>query len=370
MNKIDESTWVADFRASVPFPSQARLAAGRARLVAAVTGPGRADRRHRAGAARSLLRWRPMVALAAAAAIAASVAYAVTASAGGPARTAASGRTGRSGLKAGHATQPATLAAKMLHAAAAHVAGQAPTAEPSPGQWIYYAEVNQGANSAPTRADPEWVTFDGGQTAYYEGPGGPFVVHTNRTSFPPPGTGPWVALNTYGISPKIAWDVLASLPTDPRALLAEIASQVATPAGKQFAAASVTRIMSGPPTTEAQLEFDYLTRILWNAHLGGPPAAQAAVYRAMATLPGITVQQGITDAAGAAAIGISDDAGYNQILLSPVTYQVIGWRVISNGIAIGRGRGGRPVVPSWPKGTLILSTALTQVSEVAAPGDR
>jgi hypothetical protein len=49
----------------------------------------------------------------------------------------------------------------------------------------------------------------------------------------------------------------------------------------------------------------------------------------------------------------------------PVTYQVIGWRVISNGRALRRLRG-----PSWPKGALILSTALTQVSEVAAPGDR
>jgi len=366
MNKIDESRWVADFRALVPFPSEARLAAGRARLLAAATGKGQADRRHRAGAARSLLRWRPMVVLAAATAIGVSVAYVVTASAGGPARTAVAGRSGRSGLKAGHAAQPATLAAKVLHAAAAHVARQPPATEPSPGQWIYYAEVDEGANSAPTAEDPEWVTFDGGQTAYYNGPGGPLVVHTNRTSFPPPATSPWVALNTYGISPKIAWDVLASLPADPRALLAVIADQVATPAGKQFAAASVTRIGSGPPRTGAQLEFDYLTRILWNAHLAGPPAAQAAVYRAMATLSGITVQQGITDAAGAPAIGISDDADYNQLLLSPVTYQVIGWRVISNGIALGRG----PVARSWPKGTLILSTALTQVTEVAAPGDR
>jgi hypothetical protein len=362
MNKIDESQWIADFRASMPRPSEARLAAGRARLIAALTGPGQPDHRHRAAAARRSLRWRPMVALAAATAIGVGVAYALTASAGGPARTTVSGRAVRPGLKA----RPATLAAKMLHAAAAQVAREAATAEPAPGQWIYYAEVNQaGADSAPTPQDPEWVTFDGGQTAYYDGPGGPLIVHTNRTSFPPPGTGPWVALNTYGISPKIAWDVLASLPADPHALLTVIARQVATPAGEQFAAESITHIMSGRQTTAAQLEFDYLTRILWNAHLGGPPAAEAAVYRAMAILPGITVQQDIRNAAGAPALGISDDGGYNQILLSPVTYQVIGWRVTSNGRAIMRVGG-----PPLPRGTLILSTALTQVSEVAAPGDR
>jgi hypothetical protein len=363
MNKTDEPEWLADFRASVPPPSQERLAAGRARLLAALTGPGHADHRHWTVAARPFLRWRPMVALAAATAIAFTVAYALT----GPAQKTVAGRTTRPGLKTGQATQHATLAAKVLHAAAAQVAREAATAEPSPGQWIYYTEADEGggANPVPTPEDPEWVTFDGGQTAYYEGSGGPLVVHTNRTSFPPPGTDPWVALNTYGISPKIAWDVLASLPADPQALLAVIAVQVTTPAGKQFAAASVTHMLSGPQTTEAQLEFDYLTRILWNAHLGGPPAAEAAVYRAMATLPGISVQRGITDATGASAIGVSDDGGYNQLLLSPATYQVIGWRVISNGRALIRVGG-----PSWPKGALILSTALSQVSEVAAPGDR
>jgi hypothetical protein len=374
MNKIDETQWVADFRASVPLPSQARLAAGRERLLAAVTGPDQPGQRHRPAAGRRFLQSRPMVALAAAMVIAVTVAYALTASAGGPAQTKAAGRAThpathpatRPGMRTGQATQPATLAVKVLHAAAAQVAREAATAEPSPGQWIYYTEVNQGRPpSVPTPQSPEWITFDGGQTAYYQGSGGPLIVHTNSTSFPPPGTGPWTALNTYGISPKIAWDVLASLPADPRALLTVIAHQVATPTGKQFAAGSVTRILAGAPTTAAQLEFDYLTRILWNAHLGGPPTAQAAVYRAMATLPRITVQQGITDAAGARAIGISDDGGYNQLLLSPVTYQVIGWRVISNGHALKRLRG-----PSWPRGTLILSTALTQVSEVAAPGDR
>jgi hypothetical protein len=369
MKKTDESQWIADFRACVPLPSQARLGAGRARLLAAVTGPGQghARHRHRVAAARPFLRWRPMVALAAATAIAITAGYAVTASARGPARTTVAGRAVRPGIKAGRAARHATLAAKILHAAAAQVEREAATAEPSPGQWIYYTEVDEGggAHAVPSPEDPEWVTFDGGQTAYYDGPGGPLIVHTNRTSFPPPGTGPWAALNTYGISPKIAWDVLASLPTGPQALLTVIASQVATPAGKQFAVESVTHILGGAQTTEAQLEFDYLTRILWNADLGGPPAAEAAVYRAMATLPGITVQQGITDAAGAPAIGISDDGGYNQLLLSPVTYQVTGWRVISDGHALMRVGG-----PSWPKGALILSTALTQVSEVAAPGDR
>jgi len=362
MNTIDDYEWIAGFRAAVPFPSQARLAAGRVRLLAAVTAQGQAGHPHRA-AARPILRWRPVVALAAAAAIAAGAGFALTA----PDTRTGTGRT------PGHDTPQATLAAKVLHAAATQVAREPAIAEPSPGQWIYYKEVDvSGANSAPASEGPEWVTFDGDRTAYYQ-VGGPFIVHTSKTSYPPPGTNPWAALNTYGISAKTAWDVLAALPTEPHALLAVIARQVATPAGEQDAEASVTNLSGAKQMTEAQREFDYLTWILWNARLGGPPAALAAVYRAMATLSGITVQYGITDAAGAPVIGVSDDGGYNQLLLSPVSYQVTGWRWFSDGI-IPRGRDGHPRVrpgTHWPpRGALIVSTAITKVTPVAAPGDR
>ena len=361
MNRIDDYEWIAGFRAAAPFPSQARLAGGRARLLAAVSGQGHGPDGHRASH-RRFLRWRPMVALAATAAIAAGAGFALT---------APTARTG-TGMNAGQAAQQATLAAKVLHVAAARVAREAATAEPSPGQWIYYTEVGQSGANPATSEGPQWVTFDGGQSAYYA-VGGPLIVHTSGTSFPPPGTSPWVALNTYGMSAKTAWDVLAALPAGPHALLAVIAHQVAAPAGEQFAMASVTSVTGGAQPTRAQLEFDYLTRILWNARLDGPPDALAAVYRAMATLPGITVQQGITDAAGAPAIGVSDDGGYNQLLLSPVSYQVVGWRWLSDGI-VPRGRNAHPRArpgTHWPpKGTLIVSTALTQVTEVAAPGDR
>ena len=75
------------------------------------------------------------------------------------------------------------------------------------------------------------------------------------------------------------------------------------------------------------------------------------MFRAMATLPGVTVKQGITDAAGAQATGVSAD-GYDQLLLDPVSYQVIGLLQLSTGTV--------------PKP--ILSLAYAQVSEVSGPG--
>jgi hypothetical protein len=267
----------------------------------------------------------------------------------------------------------ATLAAKVLHDAA-RVAAKTQTREPSPGQWIFSESIQTGYRyRAAFTSPPEWITFDGGQTAYYQGPdgNGPLVVHTNRTSFPPPGANLWSALVTDGISPKIAWDLLDSLPANPQALLAVIAEHAgAGPAGGLAAAGAL--FGGGKPTTKARTEFDYLTWIMWNAQsgLGGPPSGDSAAYSALATLPGISVQEGITDAAGAPAIGVSADGGHSQLLLSPATYQVIGLRSVSTGVAPTRLRyiGAHGAYP--PKGAVILSTAFTQVTEVPAAGDR
>jgi hypothetical protein len=106
--------------------------------------------------------------------------------------------------------------------------------------------------------------------------------------------------------------------------------------------------------------------ILWNAApgVGGPPAAESAAYRALATLPGITVQPGIKDTAGGQAIGISDDGGYDQLLIDPVSFHVIGIRNISAGIAISA------ALKEPAKGTLMEEIVFAQNIEVAAPGDR
>jgi hypothetical protein len=378
-NTLDESSErLVAFRSAVPSPSPAQLAAGRDRLLAAArTEAGKTGVRRRAGRG-PFPRWRPAVALAAAGAVAA-----VAVGAG----YALSARAGRAGQPTGMtAVTPhdrtrqvrpqATLAAKVLRDAA-RVAAKSDIREPSPGQWIFSESVQAGYRfHAALTSPPEWITFDGGQTAYHQGPdgNGPLVVHTNRTSFPPAGANLWAALTTYGISPKIAWDLLDSLPANPRALLAVIGLHAGAGAASGLAAGGAL-FGGGKPTTKAQTEFDYLTWLMWNAQsgLGGPPAGDAAAYSALAALPGISVQAGITDAAGAPAIGVSADGGYNQLLLSPATYQVIGLRSISTGVAPKRTRyigahGAHGAYP--PKGAVILSTAFTQETEVPAAGDR
>jgi hypothetical protein len=344
--------------------------------------PARSHARRPAGGTGWRSRRRQMAAAAASIAVAAGVVgYAISARGAAP--------------PARHVTAShlATLAAKVLRDAAAHVARETLTAEASPGQWIYTKTVTAGYNDSDPTADNYWVTFDGSQNAYYSS--GQLVVHTSDPNPPSPAVPPWTAWNE-AISGMTACNVLLSLPAGPQHLLAVIAAHM----GPISAMGGDDILIYSPaPATQAQAEFAYLTHIMWNTFLGAgcPPAALAPAYQALATIPGVSVQTGITDAVGAPAIGISDDGGYSQILLDPTSYQVIGMRVISTGTnpilqalhnqieridklpraqraaalkrlyirARGRGYDG----PWPPKGAVVTSTALVQAAEVAAPGD-
>jgi len=96
----------------------------------------------------------------------------------------------------------------------------------------------------------------------------------------------------------------------------------------------------------------------------------------------------LAGAAGAPAIGVSDDGGYDQLLLNPASYQVIGQlaRSTENGpksAGLPRGfaklpraqqqqilRKMKTAPPPLRKGTVVFSVAYQQVSEVSGPGVR
>ena len=283
---------------------------------------------------------RLLAAVAAGTALAGGVAgYVITAGdvPTAPKAPAAAGRPAAShsptGSATGSAAAQATLASKILDTAAEHLA-KATVAEPSPGQWIYYKTVDysalSGGQPGAVSTDEEWVTFDGGGSAYYQD--GRLLTHTSPAATPGAGVNPWVGW-TMTATPKTAYDVLAALPVRPQALLSVIDAKSAGQSADDLGDA--LPVSGGAPTTEAQREFDFLGVILWNATIGvgGPPAAEAAAYRALAALPGISVQPGITDTAGGQAIGVSDDAGLDQLLIDPASYQVIGIRAVASGVA-------------------------------------
>ncbi len=371
MNDLDQ---LREFRAELPYPERPRLSPGRSRLLSAARRPQR--RRFTATRRNTLL----LTATAAAAAVAIAVGLAgyglSTGSAPAPRPSAAPKHPAPS--------DQAVLASRILQDASAAASRVPPKTTPSPGQWIYSKLVGYQYPQG-TSSDENWITFDGTESAYYESPGSPITVHTSPVA--PPAdikSDPMAAFNTDA-TPQTAYYALASLPTAPGQLLAAL-DKVAKAVGAANLTAG-TPVASHAPENKGQLEFDYLSLLLWNAAggVGAPPEAEAAAFRAMAAIPGVTVQRGITDAAGNPAIGVSDDGGYDQLLLDPVSYQVTGLRQLSTGV-------GPLVAPSpqvlakfpkaeqqeilrkvkaqkWPrKGTVVQSLAYAKVSEVSGPG--
>jgi hypothetical protein len=352
---VNEIERVSEMRVEVPVDIEARLAAVRGQLVEAIAGSASrpaAHGTHRPGrrlAGRHLLRPRLAASIAAALAILAiGVARsgqhaAIEHSAGGPPAAAIASYR---------------LTAHVLRAASLSAASR-PTTQPAGDEWIYTKVVDD-QPGAGTSSSENWIRFDGTQEAYMQG--AQLVVHVKPVQ-PSRGGSP-LALFADEMTPASAYAALASLPTQPQALLDAVDATVA--AHPQSVAPPGASPLAG--ATRQQLEFDFLTELMWNAAQASPPAADAAVFRALATIPGATAQPGATDAAGRPAISLSDTGTEQQLLLDPGTYQVTGLRVISNGHQPRRPD--QPATSDRPVGALIDSLAYETIAVVGGPGQR
>jgi hypothetical protein len=329
MNDLD---LLCDMRADVPSPSPARLAAGRNRLLASAAHPPKP--RHQ----RRIFVPAGLVTAAAGALVAVVIANSGTA----PAHPVPGTRL--------------TLASQVLQNASATAAKRA-AVEPGPHQWFDTTFVIYGYGQG-TGKDETWYRFDGVQYAVMVN--GHLDVHTQKAVAASMGS----ALDAYdsNATPQTAYEALASLPSSSTALLAAVDHQLSTTSTGSI---EMFAPPGSPPAahTRAEKEFAYLLELLWNGVDATPPAAEAAVYRAMSTIPGVSTQAGITDVAGRPAIGVSANGGYTQLLLDPQTYEVIGLRGTSTGTTPTGVTAGIP-----PKGTVIASMAWATVKPVRGPG--
>lgn len=112
--------------------------------------------------------------------------------------------------------------------------------------------------------------------------------------------------------------LLQSLPTDPHVLLNLIYRK---DAGEQ------------PPNEEAFTTIGDLLR-----ESIAPPAVSAALYRAAALIPGVTVVSDVTDAIGRPGVGVSYSASGNaeEWIFDKSTFRLLGERDYQNGTLIGK----------------------------------
>jgi hypothetical protein len=339
---MNELELVRELRAEIPGPGGARLAAGRERLLsgmAAATAPAPV-----LGRAPGVRYWRRMAVATGVAVV--ILAVAVVALPGAAPRSATT------------AISRVRLTAQVLRAAALS-AGTRPAVRPSPQQWFFVRSV-QWSLGQGVSSNVSWLRFDALETATRLK--GRLIVYTSRA----PASGGQTPLAAFGddATPLTAYDAMASLPASPTALLAVVYRFAAADPGSVTGAAASPL----PHPSRGQLEFEFLTGLLWNASEAAPARADAAVFRALAAIPGVSAQRGITDAAGRPAIGLSDQGDEQQILLDPRTYQVTGVRTVSNGtwpVNVMK-RGG----PTWPKGKVLLSSTWAKIEPVDRPGER
>lgn len=303
---VDEMTQVRELRADAPVADRARLAPGRARLVeTALT------------AKRSRVIWGRRSPL-----LVAAVFVAVTAVVG-TATLLVNGQ--RAGREATPATAPGLDLKRMsveelLEFAARTVEEQPPLSEPRADQWIYAKETQEGDDDADFELE-KWLRYDGAELASYPRPGADDPGELETTE-----------LNLEGLgdddrSPRQMYRFLATLPADGEGTLKALREENA--------------LVDDKSLTQAGNDYTEIS-VLLDAYVQ-PPKGLAGLYRALATMPGgELVDHLVQDEAGQYAVAVrfpepgrESEKHADEWLLDPVTFEVVGERVIEDGEVVG-----------------------------------
>ena len=198
------------------------------------------------------------------------------------------------------------LTAEVLDKAARSTETQPAAPEPKPKQWVHWTvfeyDHHGGSGWKAGEVGEIWERFDGSQSASLKN-GKLWVLP--KEAVRPGDDG----------SPMGAYRLLAALPTDPQAMLTTLYRKV----GNDW---------RGEGVAGDNLAFENIKQLLWNSPVSPPPRVQAAIYRALARIPGVTVRTSVEYAPGQTAIGIysprSPNGSRTAILLDPATYRMIG----------------------------------------------
>ena len=279
---MDELTLLRELQGDVPGPTAGADRAGRDRLDAEI-------RRSRASGAparvpRSRRRWRARAITAGALAIAVGAVMLV--------------------LDAGRQAQPDPPALRLAgakqvlrHAALRSAAvGAAPI--PRDDQYVYTKEIMQ--EGTRVFIDENWRSVDGSRPSRISERGRSWIS-------PPPGP-------NVEMWPPASYAKLASLPTEPRALLRAVA---------------LRRHDATPTLTAENYDIAYESLIfLLHGWRVMPPGLQAAAFDALALIPGVEIVDDDVDARGRHGYGIrrTGDSLDWTLILDRKTYDYIGIR--------------------------------------------
>ncbi|MFJ9429078.1 CU044_5270 family protein [Streptomyces sp. NPDC101490] len=216
----------------------------------------------------------------------------------------------------GTQTRPvrAMTVAQVLDAAAVN-ASKGSDEEPGPHQWVYTGAVVCDSFECGRRSS--WARYDGVKVANLEkspATGGRTVVSVGDTFSLPEMVGGRLQPPKVGDRPQETREVLSGLPTDPRELLERVStdpffarghdpSAIDPPVEGQDSQHNFWKIIPPAVTPGAQFaRIVYILRSVPNI----PPQVNAALYRALALIPGVDLASApMRDAAGRSGITIA-----------------------------------------------------------------
>ncbi|WP_131738141.1 CU044_5270 family protein [Actinomadura roseirufa] len=291
---MSELNTLRRMRASLAEPEPVRLAAVRSQVTARFD-----EREPRARLPRMGVR------LVAVGALAVTIAAGVTVAQNlGDVDENGHRRTGVPGLPAG----PVASAGELAHRAALKAATE-PAWNPRPDQWTYVKEMFATSSAGTAgflagRPDgritvERWLKVDGMRRATKANGGRLESVPTTPME--------------RSAVPRSDYAYLRSLPTDPKALLALVYQRSGrAPLGRDAAAFSAIQVLMSRSVL--------------------PPKLRAALYGALAAIPGVRLDKDVTDAAGRHGVALYRiDEGYlrTDVIIDPATYAYLGHRAIA-----------------------------------------
>ncbi|MCD2462025.1 CU044_5270 family protein [Streptomyces sp. MBT42] len=230
----------------------------------------------------------------------------------------------------------ADTVAQVLDAAAVN-ASKGPGQEPGLRQWIYTDTVTCEPACGHLTS---WIRYDGQQGASvgkaFETKGRTAVLVNELPDF--------LKQGRVGEEPRETWQVLSQLPTEPRELLARVSEDPFFDGGLD-PSSPPTRggrdnrhdfMEERPPAATPGARFSRILNILQTAP-NIPPEINAALYRALALIPGTElVGTSMRDAADRPSLAIAFDfhdrlRTREYLYLDPQTYAYRGYRMDWNG---------------------------------------
>ncbi|WP_344481759.1 CU044_5270 family protein [Nonomuraea monospora] len=213
-------------------------------------------------------------------------------------------------------TTPIDSPRAMLLQAALMAERRQASGPPRDDQWLYRRVATRQPGDTERTTQEYWTRYDGTEQVVRQNGG---AMQRHRIEPDP---------DDDDLTPKEYAAKLAALPTDPARLLAHVRADrhwSAKPEGEkpgEHPDARVFRVLSVYLEEEVTM----------------PPEQEAAIFRALAGIPGIRVDHGVPDAVGRQGIGIAYDLGAQHdaegqlvsrsyLVLDPTTYEFLGRRV-------------------------------------------